>query len=118
MDIIYLHDLRIDTVIGVYEWERCIRQTLVFDIDMAMDNRKAAATDAIADAIDYGEIAQRVIALVEASRCQLVETLIENIAAMIMKDFGVPWVRIKLNKQGALRGVRDVGVIIERGQRG
>ena len=117
MDILYIHDLRIDTVIGVYDWERRIRQTVVFDIDLGIDVRKAAASDGIADAVDYGEVAQRVIAFVQASQFTLVETLAEKVAGIIQGEFKVPWLRLKLNKQGAVRGVRDVGVVIERGKK-
>src|SRR5579885_1230236 len=113
MDILYIHDLRIDTVIGVYDWERRIRQTVVFDIDLGVDVRKAAASDAIGDAVDYGEVAQRVIAFVGASHF----TLVEKVAERIQNEFKVPWRRLKLNKQGAVRGVRDVGVVIERGKK-
>src|SRR5579885_2064616 len=101
MDILYIHDLRIDTVIGVYDWERRIRQTVVFDIDLGVDVRKAAASDAIGDAVDYGEVAQRVIAFVEASHFTLVETLAEKVAEFIQNEFKVPWRRLKLNKRCA-----------------
>ncbi len=117
MDIIYLKDLRIDTVIGIYDWERRTRQTVIFDIEMAADIRKAAASDAIEDTLNYKAVAKRIIAFVEASEFQLVETLAERVADILLKEFKVPWVRLSLNKQGAVRGVRDVGVIIERGYR-
>lgn len=116
MDIIYLNDLRIDTVIGVYEWERRTRQTVVLDIEMGTDIRKAAETDAIDSTLDYKAVAKRVMGFVSDSDFQLVETLAERVAGLIMAEFDVPWVRLRLNKQGAVRGVRDVGVIIERGQ--
>jgi len=116
MDIIYLNDLRIETVIGVYDWERRTRQTVVLDIEMGTDIRKAAETDAIDSTLDYKSVAKRVMAFVGESQFQLVETLAERVAGLIMEEFGVPWVRLRLNKQGAVRGVRDVGVIIERGQ--
>jgi dihydroneopterin aldolase len=117
MDIVYIRDLRIETVIGVYEWERRLRQTVVLDLDLAADVRRAAATDNIEDALDYKAVAKRLIAFVEASEFQLVETLAEHIARVVMSEFGVPWLRLQLNKQGALRGARDVGVILERGVR-
>jgi len=117
MDIIYLKDLRIETVIGLYEWEKRIRQTLVFDLEMATDIRAAAATDAIADTLDYKAVSDRVIAFVQQSRFQLVETLAEQVAGIILREFDVPWLRLRINKKGALRSVRDVGVLIERGRR-
>jgi len=117
MDIIYLNDLRIDTVIGIFDWERRIKQTVVFDLEMGADIRKAAASDDIADTLNYKAVAKRLIQFVSESEFQLVETLAEKVAAIILDEFGVPWVRVRLNKQGAVRGARDVGVIIERGRR-
>lgn len=117
MDIIYLSDLRIDTVIGIYDWERRIRQTVVFDLEMGADIRKSAASDHIDDTLNYKAVAKRIIGFVENSEYQLVETLAEKVAGIILDEFDVPWVRVKLNKQRAVRGARDVGVIIERGQR-
>ena len=117
MDIIFLRDLRIETVIGIYDWEREIKQTVVLDLEMATDIRKAAASDAIEDTLDYKSVAKRLISFVEESRFQLVETLAERCAAIVLDEFDVPWVRLTLNKQGAVRGARDVGVLIERGDR-
>lgn len=114
MDIIYLRDLRVDTVIGIYDWEREIRQTVVIDLEMGTDIRRAAETDAIEDTLDYKAIAKAVIAFVEQSEFQLVETLAERVAELILRDFSVPWLRLSINKQGAVRGARDVGVCIER----
>jgi len=116
MDIIYLSDLRIDTVIGIFDWERRIKQTVVFDLEMGADIRKAASSDHIDDTLDYKSVAKRIISFVEQSEFQLVETLAEKVAGIILTEFDVPWVRVKLNKQGAVRGARDVGVIIERGK--
>ncbi len=115
MDIIYLNDLKIETVIGIYDWEREIKQTVVLDLDMASDIRKAAASDAIEDTINYKAVSKRLIEFVGASEFQLVETLAEEVANIILKEFGVPWVRVKINKKGAVRYAGDVGVIIERG---
>lgn len=117
MDTIYLRDLRIETVIGVFDWERRIRQTIVFDIEMAADIRKAAASDDIRDTLDYKAVAKRLIEFVGGSEFQLVETLAERCAAIVLDEFQVPWLRLCVNKQGAVRGARDVGVIIERGAR-
>jgi len=115
-DIIYITDLRIDTVIGIYDWERRVKQNISLDIEMATDIRKAASSDKIDDTLNYKAVAKRVIAFVEASEFQLVETLAEKICELILNEFSVPWLKLKLNKKGALRGSRDVGVIIERGQ--
>lgn len=117
MDIIFIRDLRIDTVIGIYDWERAIRQTLSFDLEMATDIAASAATDDIADTLNYKAVAKRVIAFVENSEFLLVETLAERVAALIMEEFDVPWLRLTLNKGGAVRGAQGVGVIIERGAR-
>jgi len=117
MDIIYIRDLKIDTVIGVFDWERQITQTISFDIDMATDIRKAAASDDLADTLDYKAVSKRLIDFVGESDSQLVETLAERVCEIIMNEFHVPWVRLRLNKKGALRGANDVGVLIERGAR-
>ena len=117
MDIIYLNDLRIDTVIGIFDWERRVKQTISLDIEMATDISKAAASDTIDDTLDYKSVAKRIIAFVEESQFQLVETLAERICEIIINEFDVPWVKLRLNKQGAVRGARDVGVLIERGKK-
>ena len=117
MDIIYLNDLRIDTIIGIYDWERRVKQTISLDLEMASDIRKAAASDDIEDTLNYKAVAKRLISFVEASEFQLVETLAERITEIVLKEFQVAWVRLRLNKQGAVRGARDVGVIIERGDK-
>jgi dihydroneopterin aldolase len=117
MDIIYLKDLRIDTIIGIYDWERRTRQTIILDIEMGADIAKAAKTDDIEDTLNYKAVAKRIISFVENSEYQLVETLAQRIAEIILDEFNVSWLRLTLNKQGAVRGVRDVGVIIERGRR-
>lgn len=117
MDIIFLRGLQIETVIGIYDWERKIRQTVVLDLEMAADIRKAAATDAIEDALDYKAVSKRLIAFVEESSFLLVETLAEKITAILLDEFDIPWVRLSLNKKGAIRGASDVGVLIERGAR-
>jgi dihydroneopterin aldolase len=115
MDITFLHGLKIECVIGIWEWERRITQTLYLDLDMASDVARAAASDDIRDAVDYKAVAKRVQAFAAQSGFQLVETLAENVAALLMKEFGIPWVRVRVNKRGAVRNARDVGVMIERG---
>ena len=117
MDIIYLSDLRIDTIIGIYDWERRVKQTISLDLEMASDIRKAAASDQIDDTLNYKAVAKRLISFVENSEYQLVETLAERITDIVLSEFNVPWVRLRVNKQGAVRCARDVGVIIERGTR-
>lgn len=118
MDIVYISDLKVDTVIGIFDWERRIRQTVSLDLEMATDIRRAAASDQIDDALDYKAIGKRVIAFIEGSEFQLVETLAERVAELVREEFGVKWLKLRLSKPGALRGSRDVGVIIERGEPG
>ena len=117
-DIIFISDLRIETIIGIYDWERKVRQTESLDLEMATDIRKAASSDSIEDTLNYKAVAKRLIAFVGESEFQLVETLAERIAGIVTEEFGVSWLRLKLHKPGALRGSRDVGVMIERGSRG
>jgi len=117
MDIIFLHGLKIDTVIGIFDWERRIKQTVIFDIDMATDISKAAASDHIDDTLNYKAVAKRLTEFVGDSEFQLVETLAERSAELVFKEFGVTWLRLRVNKRGAVRGADDVGVLIERGTR-
>jgi dihydroneopterin aldolase len=114
MDIVFLRDLRIDTTIGIYDWERLTRQTIVLDIEMGADISRAAKTDQIDDTLNYKAVAKRLIDFVGSSEFQLVETLAEECCQLIMREFSVPWVRLTLNKKGAVRGADAVGIIIER----
>ncbi|MEX2163763.1 MAG: dihydroneopterin aldolase [Sulfuricaulis sp.] len=115
MDIIYLRDLKIECIIGVWEWERRIKQTVILDLDMASDNRRAAATDTIEDTLNYKAVAKRLIEYVGSTQFQLVETLAEKIAGILLTEFKLKWVRVRVNKKGAIQGATDVGVVIERG---
>tara|TARA_R110001592_G_scaffold363392_1_gene687139 strand:- start:65205 stop:65561 length:357 start_codon:yes stop_codon:yes gene_type:complete len=117
MDIVYISELRADTVIGVYDWERRVRQTVVLDLELASDNRRAAASDGIEDALDYAEISARLLSFIEASEFQLIETLAERVATLLLEEFAVPWLRLRLAKPGAVAAAREVGVLIERGER-
>ena len=116
MDKIFLHELKIETIIGIWEWERKIRQTIVIDLEMSADIAKAAATDDVADTLNYKLVAKRLQAFVGESSFQLVETLAERVAGIVREEFGVSWVKVTVHKPGAIRGSRDVGVIIERGE--
>lgn len=117
MDIIFLRGLQIETLIGIYDWEREIKQTIVLDLEMGADIKKAAATDHIADTVDYKAVSKRIIHFVETSEFYLVETLAERLAQTLIDEFAIPWVRLTLNKKGAIRGATDVGILIERGVR-
>ncbi|MGD9597106.1 MAG: dihydroneopterin aldolase [Steroidobacteraceae bacterium] len=113
-DRIFLRGLAVDCVIGFIEWERRIKQTVVIDLELPVDCRAAAVRDRVEDTLDYKKVAKRVIAFVEASSFHLVETLAERIAQLILAEFALAWVRVSVNKPGAIRGSRDVGVTIER----
>ena len=114
MDKIFIHALKTEAIIGIFDWERQVRQTVLIDIELSADIRKAALTDSIADTLNYKGVAKRVLAFVEASQFHLVETLAEHIAMLILEEFGVPWVSIVLSKPGAVRSSRDVGVSLQR----
>ena len=114
MDLVFIEDLRIQTVIGVFDWEREITQTISLDLKMAFDISQAARSDNIADTLDYKAVSKRLIHFVEGSEFQLVEALADHCAAIVLKEFPVSWVHLKLSKPGAVRGSSAVGVIIER----
>jgi len=114
MDIIFLSGLTTECIIGIWDWERRVKQKVVIDLEMAADIRRAARTDHIDDTLDYKRVSKRLLQFVSESEFQLVETLTERIAGIVVTEFGVAWVRVRLNKQGALRGSRDVGILIER----
>src|SRR5271154_50945 len=113
MDSVFIEDLRIETVIGIYDWERKIRQVVALDLQMAFDNRRPAASDRIEDTLDYKAVSKRLIAFVESSSFQLVETLAERCAEIVLNEFAVAWLRLTLAKPGAVRGSKSVGVVIE-----
>ncbi len=113
-DRIFLHGLSTECVIGFIDWERRVKQTVVMDLELPVDCRRAALSDAVADTLDYKKVAKRVQEFVSASECHLVETLAHRLALVILEEFAIEWVRITLNKPGAIRNSRDVGVVIER----
>ena len=114
MDKIFLSALSVECIVGIWEWERRVKQTVIIDLEMQADIRRAAASDRIEDTIDYKRVAKRLLAFVGDSQFHLVETLAERIAQVVVVEFGVHWVKVRLNKQGAIRGARDVGIEIER----
>jgi dihydroneopterin aldolase len=113
-DLIFVRGLEIECIIGFIEWERRIKQRVVIDLEMPVDCARAAGSDDVVDTLDYNEVAVRVTAFVGASQFMLVETLAQRIAMLILTEFGLEWVRLSVNKPGAIRGSRDVGVSIER----
>lgn len=117
MDIVFIRDLKIETVIGIYDWEKRIKQTISLNIDMATDISKAAKSDHIDDAVSYKSVAKRLIEFISESKHELVESLAENICQLILTEFPVPWVRLELHKPGAVSAAKSVGVIIERGEK-
>src|ERR1700704_1012426 len=114
MDKIFIHALKTEAIIGIFDWERQVKQTVLIDIEFSADIRKAALTDAIDDTLNYKRVAKRGLAFVEGSSFHLVETLAEHLAMLILEEFAVAWVSIALSKPGAIRGSRDVGVMLER----
>lgn len=114
MDKIFIHALKAEAIIGIFDWERQVRQTVLVDVEMGADIRKAALTDGIEHTLNYKRVAKQVLAFVEGSKFQLVETLAEHLAMLVLEEFGIEWVRIVLSKPGAVRGSKDVGVVLER----
>ncbi|MEP7246007.1 MAG: dihydroneopterin aldolase [Gammaproteobacteria bacterium] len=113
-DRVFLRGLAIECIIGFIEWERRIKQTVVIDIEVPVDCRRAALSDEVADTLDYKKVAKRIISFVEGSEFKLVETLAHRLCVVLLEEFGMEWVRLTVNKPGAIRGSRDVGVSIER----
>ena len=116
MDRVFIEDLRIQTVIGIFDWECEITQTISLDLQMGFDISRAGASDDIVDTLDYKSVSKRLIQFVEGSEFQLVEALAEHCARIVLDEFPVSWLRVKLSKPGAVRGSSAVGVIIERGE--
>jgi dihydroneopterin aldolase len=117
MDTIFLKDIRVETIVGIWDWERRMPQTVSIDLELAADVHRAAETDSIDATLDYRAVAKRVSGFVADSRFQLIESMAEGIAKIVTGEFAVPWVKVTLHKPGAVRGSNDVGIIIERGAR-
>ena len=113
-DRIFLRGLTAECIIGFIDWERRVKQTVVVDLELPVDCRRAAVSDDVCDTVDYKKVAKRVLAFIEASEFKLVETLAHRLALLLLEEFGLEWVRLSLNKPGAIRSSRDVGVVIER----
>lgn len=114
LDRIFFKDIRVEAVVGIWEWERRITQTVSIDLEFATDARKAAESDSIKGTLDYKRVAKRVIEYVGNTQFNLVESLAESLAALIVREFGVPWVQVSVAKPGAVEGSREVGVVISR----
>lgn len=118
MDTITINGLRLDSIIGIHPWERAVPRKLLLDLELGTDIRPAAASDDVSDTLDYQAVAERLQTFAADSRYQLLEALAEAMAELLQREFGVPWLRLKLDKPGAVRGTSGVGLTIERGQRG
>jgi 7,8-dihydroneopterin aldolase/epimerase/oxygenase len=114
LDKIYIHALKTEAIIGIFDWERQVKQTILVDLEFSANIRKAALSDSIDDTLNYKKVAKRVLAFIEASQFHLVETMADSIAMLLLEDFGLEWVKVVLSKPGAIRSSRDVGIIIER----
>ncbi|MFT6986331.1 MAG: dihydroneopterin aldolase [Psychromonas sp.] len=117
MDIVFIKQLEVISTIGVYDWEKSLQQKLYFDLEMAFDNKPAAASDDINLALNYFSVSQRVSQFAQTNQFELIETMAESVAALIMTEFSVPWIRVTLHKPGALPKAQSLGVQIERGTR-
>ncbi|MEY3465439.1 MAG: dihydroneopterin aldolase [Gammaproteobacteria bacterium] len=113
-DTIFLNGLEVECIIGFIDWERRIKQKVLIDFELPVDCTRAAVDDDVADTLDYKSVSKRIIAFVEASEFKLVETMAERLATLVIAEFDVAWIRLRINKPGAIRGSRDVGVAIER----
>lgn len=116
MDIIFIQDFRLEMLIGVYDWERRVPQTVQLDIEIGLPPREKRS-DRIGDTIDYSKVVTRIRTTIAENRFLLVEALAEHIAQLVMSEFRAPWVRASVTKLGALQGVKRLGVTIERGIR-
>jgi dihydroneopterin aldolase len=115
MDVVFIRALKIETIIGVHAWERKLAQAVLLDLELGTDVPRAAQSDAVADALDYEQVAARAATFVKAGEFHLIETLAERTAEMLMKEFGAAWVKLTVHKPGALKDAAEVGIRIERG---
>ncbi|HQV23108.1 MAG TPA: dihydroneopterin aldolase [Agitococcus sp.] len=115
MDILYIRNLKVDAIVGIFSWEKRIRQPIHLDLEIALDIKQAAATDNIAYALDYKTVSTRLTDYIRHSEWHLIETLAEKVAQLLMEEFGVTWLRLRLSKPAALPAADSVGLLIERG---
>jgi len=117
MDIIFIHEFKVETLIGIYEWERKVPQTIQLDLEIGIPPAKVYQSDAIADTIDYGKVVARLRETLAEKHYSLLERLAEHLAQLIMNEFGAPWVKVSVAKLGLMRGIKRLGVTIERGNK-
>lgn len=115
MDILYIRNLKVEAIVGIFSWEKRIRQPIHLDLEVAIDIRQAAQTDDIQYALDYKTVSTRLTNYISQSEWHLIETLAEKVAALLMDEFGVTWLRLRLSKPAALPAADSVGLVIERG---
>jgi|TARA_B110000503_G_scaffold41670_1_gene68494 7,8-dihydroneopterin aldolase/epimerase/oxygenase len=115
-DIVYIKNLEIDTIIGIHDWERQSRRVVSIDLEMATDIRKAAKSEDILLAVDYSAVSVRLVDFVQNSEFLLIEAMAEKVAEIILHEFNIPWLRLRIGKPGAITNAADVGIIIERGE--
>lgn len=116
MDIIFLHDFKAKTIIGIYPWERRVKQTIQIDLEIALPSNQAGQTDDIKDALDYAIIINRINKILAEKKFSLLEALAEHIAQTILTEFKSPWIKISIAKLGIIPGIKKLGVRIERKQ--
>ena len=114
MDILFLRDFRLQLIIGIYEWERKIPQPVRLDLEIGLPNHKAGETDDVADTINYGEVAASIVERFSSQPFELVETVAEKIARLVLDEFGAPWVKVSVTKFAIVRGIKELGIVIER----
>jgi 7,8-dihydroneopterin aldolase/epimerase/oxygenase len=117
MDKVIIRDLALETIVGLYPWERAVKQTLLIDVDMATDIRQAAADDDLQYTVDYSAVCAAIVILADKGQYQLIETLAENIATMVLENFAVTWLRVAVHKTDVMTHVGRVGIEIERGEK-
>jgi dihydroneopterin aldolase len=117
MDIIFIHQLQLTLLVGIYEWEKITPQPIQFDLEIGLPHARAATSNAIADTIDYSEVVSEIENLTNQKHFLLVEKLAEDVARLVLDQFKAPWVKVSISKLNALPHVKRLGVSIERGQR-
>ena len=117
MDIIFLQEIKLDLIIGIYDWERKVPQTIQMDLEIGLPHSRACQTDRVEDTVDYARVMARIRESLEENRFSLVEALSEHVAQLIMKEFGAPWVKVSVAKLGLVKGVKKLGIVIERGEK-
>jgi len=117
LDIIFIHGLQANCVVGVFEWEKNISQKIILDLDLAFDIKPAAISDKLEDTLNYKAVSEKLIEMLEASRFDLIETMAEEAAKFVLQNFDVKWIRLRLDKGGVVKNVRSVGILIERGEK-